>query len=92
MYGLLHYRGDVTHLAVPGRVLGQSAAMIPFEVTEAEYQPDVDTTTVFLQNASPETMRNLMALRESLQSQIAAGAVPPAGYTPRRNGKSRSRR
>ena len=80
MYGLLHYRGDVTNIAVPGRVCGESPFRIPYEVTESEYDPAIDTTTVWLQHATGETMRKLTALRESLETQIAAGATPPAGY------------
>lgn len=90
MYGLLHYRGDVTRVAVPGRVCGESAFRIPFEVTESEYDPAADRTTVHLQHASAETMRKLTALRGEVEEQIAAGATPPALYpTPRRNGKAR---
>ena len=80
MYGLLHYRGDVTNVAVPGRVCGESAFRIPYEVIESSYDADADRTTVHLQHASGETMRKLTALRESLEFQIAAGATPPAGY------------
>ena len=78
MYGLLHYRGDVTKVAVPGRVCGESAFRIPFEVTESEYKPEQNRTVVHLQHASPKTMRKLMGLRDEVEAQIAAGATPPA--------------
>lgn len=100
MYGLLHYPGDVTDLAVPGRVLGESAFRIPYEVTESEYVPFLGQTTVHLKHASAETMRNLMALREQLTANMTDGAVyvapagtpPPSPYPvskPRQRGKSR---
>lgn len=95
MYGLLHYRGDVTHLAVPGRVVGESAFQIPYEVIDSEYDPDTDLTTVNLQHASAETMRTLMALRQQVEQQVVAvapvGTPPPSPYTARRNGKASRR-
>lgn len=92
MYGLLHYRGDVTKVAVPGRVCGESAFRIPYEVIESEYDPAANLTTVHLQHASAETMRKLMGLRDEVEAQIAAGATPPALHPKaRRNGK-RARR
>lgn len=100
MYGLLHYRGDVTHLAVPGRVVGESAFAIPYEVIDSEYNPETDLTTVNLQHASAETMRTLMALREQVTQRVVSGSVavapvgtpPPSPYSGRRNGKKRVHR
>lgn len=86
MYGLLHYRGDVTALAVPGRVLGESAFRIPYEVIESEYKPDQDRTVVHLQHASSDTMRALTQAREALTSQMTEA------YSGRRNGKNTARR
>lgn len=76
MYGLLHYRGDVTHLALPGRVLGQSGFQIPYEVTEAEYDAGTDRTTVHLQHASADTMRQLTALHEQVTQRVVSGGTP----------------
>lgn len=99
MYGLLHYRGDVTALAVPGRVLGESAFAIPYEVIDSEYDAETDRTTVNLQHASADTMRKLMALRGEVTQRVASGAVytapvgtpPPSPYSGRRNGKNTRR-
>lgn len=57
MYGLLHYPGDLTGDVVPGQLCGWDEAMRPFAVIDAEYQPEVDTTTVFLQYATPEQIK-----------------------------------
>jgi hypothetical protein len=100
MYGLLHYPGDVTHLAVPGRVLGESAFRIPYEVIDSEYDPDTDLTTVNLQHASAETMRRLMEVRQQVEQTVVAqtvavapfGTPPPSPYSGRRNGKNSRRR
>jgi hypothetical protein len=61
-YELLHYRGDVTSRALVGQILGCDEFGRPFEIIDAEYQPEVDTTTVFLQYATAETLRAAQAV------------------------------
>jgi hypothetical protein len=61
-YEVLHYRGNVTgsDTAQPGALLGADEFGRPYEVIDAEYDPDSDRTTVQLQYASPESIRAAM--------------------------------
>lgn len=56
-YGLLHYRGDVTGAAVAGQLLGCDEVFRPYVITDAEYQPEVDMTTVWVQTASGDEIK-----------------------------------
>lgn len=56
-YGLLHYRGDHTGTALAGRLLGHDEMFRPYVVTDAEYQPEVDVTTVWVQTATGDEIK-----------------------------------
>lgn len=60
MYQLLHYRGDLTKAAKPGMLLGYDAVYMPYEVLDAEYDPELNQTTVHLQSASADALRAAM--------------------------------
>ena len=66
-YEALHYRGDVSGAqgAVPGRLLGYDELFQPWEVLDAEQDPDTGVWTVNLQDAGHEAlMREMLRLEE----------------------------
>lgn len=58
-YPTLRYRGNVTgsDTAQPGALLGHDEIGRPYEVIDAEYIPEDDVSNVFLQYATPDTLR-----------------------------------
>jgi hypothetical protein len=56
-YEILHYRGAVEKGVSAGQLLGYDEVGRPYAVIDAEYQPEVDITTIFLQYATPEQIR-----------------------------------
>ena len=59
-YEVLHYRGDLTHDALPGVLLGFDELGRRYEVLDAEYDAEIDRTTVHLQYATEETLRTAL--------------------------------
>lgn len=70
-YEQLHYRGNVTGAdrAQPGQILGHDELGRPYEVLDAEYEPDSGRTTVNLQYATPDNLR----------AALAAAGITPGG-------------
>jgi hypothetical protein len=60
-YGLLHYRGDLTKTALPGNLLGHDELYRPYVIIDAEYDAAEDRTTVHVQTASAEELRQAAA-------------------------------
>ena len=70
-YEALHYRGDVEEAASNGELLGYDEGGRPYAVIDAEYQPESDTTTVFLQYATPEQIQAAMKVRSAIERNDA---------------------
>jgi len=68
-YAALTYKGDLTGNALEGQILGHDEDYHPYEVSDVIYDPETDTSSVHIQYATEDGLKNYLA-EENRQTEI----------------------